>query len=46
MSAFIIQTAQDYDLPVHVVETIWNNWEGTGLFYDKLEEYIKNRASS
>jgi len=43
LQAFLAQTAQDYDLPVHIVQQIWEKYEGTGLFYDKLEEYLKSR---
>lgn len=38
---FIEQTAHDYDMPVHEVERIANQFPNQ--FYEKLEEYILNR---
>ena len=44
--AFIKQTALDYDMSEFQVRVIYDRWNDEGLFYDKLEEYIKNRANS
>lgn len=41
-NSFIEQTANDYDMPYSEVEWIYNKWNDKGLFYEKLEEYIKN----
>lgn len=43
---FIIQTAHDYDMPEHLVHSIYEKWNDKGLFYEKLEEFIKQRAKS
>ena len=43
-NGFIEQTANDYDMPYNEVERIYNKWRHIGLFYEKLEEYIKERA--
>jgi len=43
-NGFIQQTADDYDMPYSEVERIYNKWNDKGLFYEKLEEYIKERA--
>jgi len=40
--AFIEQTAYDYDMPVHEVNRIAELFPEK--FYEKLEEYINNRA--
>ena len=39
---FIEQTAHDYDMPVEEVERIANVFPDK--FYEKLEEYISDRA--
>jgi hypothetical protein len=39
---FIEQTAHDYDMPVHEVERIAKLFPNE--FYEKLEEYISDRA--
>jgi len=41
---FISQTARDYNMFYSEVERIYNKYYSDGLFYDKLEEYIKDRA--
>lgn len=43
-NGFIEQTANDYDIPYSEVEWIYNKWNDKGLFYEKLEDYIKERA--
>ena len=40
---FIEQTARDYDMPVWKVQEIYDNTPTTN-FYEKLEEYIKERS--
>jgi len=42
-NSFIIQTANDYDMPIHEVERIYKAYPNT--FYQELENYIKQRAS-
>lgn len=39
---FIEQTARDYDMPIHEVERIAKLFPNK--FYEKLEEYISDRA--
>lgn len=41
---FIFQTALDYDMPYDQVERMYKLYPEK--FYEKLEEYIKQRASS
>ena len=41
---FIKQTASDYDMSYGEVEWIYHKWNDKGLFYEKLEEHIKERA--
>ncbi len=41
---FIIQTAYDYDMPLHEVKRIARLFPNE--FYEKLEEYISNRAKN
>jgi len=43
---FLLQTARDYDMEYHDVERIYKFWNDEGLFYDKLEEFIKDRRNS
>ena len=43
MESFIIQTAQDYAMEVHEVQRIYELYPDN--FYEKLEEYIKNRGA-
>lgn len=43
---FIQQTADDYDMPYSEVEHIYNRWNDKGLFYEKLEEYLKERQNN
>jgi len=38
---FIVQTAIDYDLPYHIVESIYNKYNDKGLFYEMLEYKLK-----
>lgn len=44
MKNYIIQTAHDYDMSEFQVLAIYDKWNEKGLFYDKLEEFIKQRA--
>lgn len=41
--SFIIQTAKDYDMPVHEVERILRLYPNE--FYEKLEEWLQHRNS-
>lgn len=43
INPFIMQTALDYDLPVHIIENYYKKYGSTPMFYEKLEEYLKNR---
>ena len=40
---FIIQTAHDYDMPIHEVQRIARLFPDQ--FYEKLEEFIKEREN-
>lgn len=42
MNKFIKQTAEDYDLSYHIVESIYNKFSPE-CFYEKLEEEIKSK---
>lgn len=42
-NGFIRQTAEDYDMSYREVEWIYTKWNDKGLFYEKLEEFIKER---
>lgn len=44
--AFIKQTSIDYALPYHIVETIYNKWYSEGLFYEKLEEQLRENNNN
>ena len=43
INSYLAQTADDYDMPYHEVERIHTLFPDE--FYEKLEEYIKNRAN-
>ena len=43
---FIKQTAHDYDMSEFQVLVIYDKWNEKGLFYEKLEEFIKQRATA
>tara|TARA_R100001244_G_scaffold9752_3_gene11845 strand:+ start:2367 stop:2561 length:195 start_codon:yes stop_codon:yes gene_type:complete len=43
-NGFIEQTANDYDIPYSEAEWIYNKWNDKGLFYKKLEQFIKDRS--
>jgi len=43
-NAFIQQTAEDYDMKYEDVKYIYDLWKDKGRFYEKLEEYIKERS--
>lgn len=45
INPFIIQTALDYDMDVEIVQDIYNQYNESGRFYEKLEDYIKFRAN-
>jgi len=42
-NGFILQTAQDYDIPYSEAEHLYFKWNHKGLFYEKLEEHIKEK---
>ena len=41
---FVEQTAKDYDMDYETVYEYWKSYDGL-YFYEKLEEYIKDRAN-
>lgn len=41
---FIAQTARDYDMDEYIVETYYYRYFNEGTFYEKLEEYVRERA--
>jgi hypothetical protein len=41
----IKQTAHDYDMEVSQVRWIYERWYSENLFYEKLEEFIKDRRN-
>jgi len=42
----IAQTARDYDMDYEEVEAIYMLYANTQMFYDKLEEKIKERSKN
>ena len=46
MKPFIVQTAKDYDMEYSEVERFYNLYFESGMFYEKLEEFIKDRSNS
>lgn len=42
---FLLQTSKDYDMKYSEVEHIYEKW-GLKLLYEKLEEFIKERANN
>ena len=40
-NTFIKQTSIDYSLPCHIVEAIYKKWNDEQLFYEKLEEQLR-----
>ena len=45
IEAFLKQTAHDYDMEVSQVRYIYERYFEEELFYDKLEEFIKDRRN-
>ncbi len=46
MDNFIFQTARDYDLEYHIVESVYKKYgNNTHDFYERLEEIIKERKN-
>jgi len=45
-SGFIQQTAEDYDMSYSEAEYIYKHYYESGEFYEKLEEYIKERRNN
>ena len=44
MNDFLKRTAEDYDISYLVAKSYYEKYRKLGTFYQKLEEYIKNRA--
>ena len=43
VNPFIASTARDYDMSYESVEVYYNQYGSTAMFYEKLEEHIKQR---
>lgn len=48
MNSFIQNTANDYDMSYSDVEFYYDKYfdDDSNIFYEKLEEFIKDRANS
>ena len=44
VNPFIENTAKDYDMSYEAVEVYYNRYGSTAMFYEKLEEHIKQRS--
>jgi len=44
VNPFIASTAKDYDMSYESVEVYYNSYGNTPIFYEKLEEHIKQRS--
>ena len=44
LNPFIMSTAKDYDMTYLAVEIYYNKYGSTPMFYEKLEEHIKERS--
>jgi hypothetical protein len=44
VNPFIANTAKDYDMSYESVEVYYNRYGSTAMFYEKLEEHIKQRS--
>ena len=44
VNPFIASTAKDYDMSYESVEVYYNRYGSTAMFYEKLEEHIKQRS--
>lgn len=45
VNPFIASTAKDYDMSYESVEVYYNRYGSTPMFYEKLEEHLKQRSS-
>lgn len=44
VNPFIANTARDYDISCEAVEVYYNRYGSTAMFYEKLEEHLKQRS--
>ena len=44
VNPFIAQVARDYDIYYGAVEEYYNQYGNTPIFYEKLEEHLKQRS--
>lgn len=44
VNPFIANTAKDYDISYEAVEVYYNRYGSTAMFYEKLEEHLKQRS--
>lgn len=44
VNPFIANTAKDYDMTYEAVEVYHNRYGSTAIFYEKLEEHLKQRS--
>lgn len=44
INPFIASTAKDYDMSYQSVEVYYNRYGSTSMFYEKLEEHLKQRS--
>jgi len=44
VNPFIANTAKDYDINYEAVEVYYSRYGNTAMFYEKLEEHIKQRS--
>jgi hypothetical protein len=44
VNPFIANTAKDYDMSYESVEVYYNRYGSTPMFYEKLEEHLKQRS--
>ena len=44
VNPFIASTAKDYDINYEAVKVYYNRYGSTPMFYEKLEEHIKQRS--
>lgn len=44
INSFIANTAKDYNMSYEAVEVYYNRYGSTAMFYEKLEQHIKQRS--
>lgn len=44
VNPFIASTAKDYNMSYQSVEVYYNRYGSTPMFYEKLEEHLKQRS--